>query len=171
MRTSCSRVDEVQLNQDIVAGTTIATTAYISTATAAQLSAAGTNYPAWTRQYTVMLDDVSQGVEAIHSLALQWTKGVPADPYDEAVAIEQHLRDPALFQYTLNPPQDRPQHLARRVLPDHEPQGLLPVLRVGDGIDAAQPQDPDPAGGWIRSRNSAGAERARRPAPGRGDHE
>ena len=42
-------VDEVQLNHDIVAGTTIATTAYISTATAAQLSAAGTNYPGWTR--------------------------------------------------------------------------------------------------------------------------
>ncbi len=99
-------VDEVQLNHDIVAGTTIATTAYIPTATAAQLSAAGTNYPGWTRQYTVMLDDVSQGVEAIHSLALQWIKGVPADPYDEAVAIEQHLRDPALFQYTLNPPQN-----------------------------------------------------------------
>ena len=53
-----------------------------------------------------MLDDVSQGVETIHSLALQWIKGVPADPYDQALAIEQHLRDPALFQYTLNPPQN-----------------------------------------------------------------
>jgi hypothetical protein len=69
------------------------------------LSAAGKNYPAWTNQYTVMDDEGSQ-VETIHNLALQWIKGVPADPYDWALAIEQHLRDPALFQYTLDPPQN-----------------------------------------------------------------
>jgi hypothetical protein len=103
--TQLLSVDDVQLDHDIVAGTTIATTAYIPTAAAAQLSAAGTNYPGWTSQYTVMDDQGSQ-VETIHSLAVQWIKGVPADPYDEALAIEQHLRDPALFQYTLDPPQN-----------------------------------------------------------------
>jgi hypothetical protein len=52
-----------------------------------------------------MQDDISQGVETITSMALQWTKGL-TDPYDEATAIEQHLRNPLLFQYTLTPPVD-----------------------------------------------------------------
>jgi hypothetical protein len=99
-------VDEVQLDQDIVAGTTVVTTAYVSTATEAQLRAAGTNYPAWTGQFTTMDDDLSQGVETIRNLAKQWTAAGPQDPYDEAIQIEDHLRDPTLFQYTLNPPQD-----------------------------------------------------------------
>jgi len=99
-------VDEVQLDHEIVAGTTIQTTAYISTATEAQLRAAGPNYPSWTSQYTAMTDDDSQGVETIRNLAQQWVSGGPTDPYDEALAIEQHLRSPALFQYTLNPPHD-----------------------------------------------------------------
>jgi Transglutaminase-like superfamily len=99
-------VDEVQLDQDIVAGTTVQTSAYVSTATEAQLRAAGTNYPAWTGQYTTIDDDFSRGVETIRNLAKQWIAAGPSDPYDEALAIEQHLRDPALFQYTLNPPQD-----------------------------------------------------------------
>ena len=104
--TQLLSVDSVELNHDIVAGTTISTTAYIPTATEAQLRAAGRNYPGWTDQYMVMDDDVSLGVEAIRKLALQWIEGVPADPYDEALAIEQHLRNPAFFQYTLTPPQN-----------------------------------------------------------------
>ena len=83
----------------------IQTDAYISTATEAQLRAAGKNYPSWTRQYTAMNDDASRGVETIRTLAQQWTVGI-SDPYDQAMAIEQQLRNPALFQYTLNPPQD-----------------------------------------------------------------
>ena len=98
-------VDAVQLDQDITAGTIVNTTAYISTASEAQLRAAGKNYPAWTSQYTVMDDDVTQGVETIRNLARQWIKGVATDPYDEALAIEQHLRNPVYFQYTLSPPQ------------------------------------------------------------------
>jgi Transglutaminase-like superfamily/Domain of unknown function (DUF4129) len=98
-------VDEVQLDQDITAGTTVKTTAYISTASEAQLRAAGGNYPKWTSQYTVMDDDVTQGVETIRNLARQWINGVATDPYDEALAIEQHLRNPVYFQYTLSPPQ------------------------------------------------------------------
>lgn len=98
-------VDEVQLGQEIKAGTVLQTSAEISTATAAQLRAAGTTYPAWTSPYTDMQDDISQGVETIRSLALQWTQGL-TNPYDEATAIEQHLRNSVLFQYTLTPPVD-----------------------------------------------------------------
>jgi transglutaminase-like putative cysteine protease len=99
-------VDQVQLDHEIVAGTTIQTSAYISTATEAQLRAAGKNYPSWTNQYTAMTDDGSHDRETIRNLAQQWVAGVPTDPYDEALAIEQHLRNPAFFQYTLSPPQN-----------------------------------------------------------------
>ena len=98
-------VDEVQLSHLITAGTEIQTSAYASTATVAQLRLAGKNYPSWTNQYTDLPDDSSSGVEAIQSLARQWTVGL-TNPYDEAVAIEQHLRNPVLYQYTLNPPAD-----------------------------------------------------------------
>jgi hypothetical protein len=99
-------VDEVQLERPIVVGTTVVTSAYTSTATAAQLRAAGINYPSWTNQYTVMQDDVGLNVEAIRNVARQWTAGGPTDPYDEALEIQQQLRDPTHFQYTLNPPQE-----------------------------------------------------------------
>jgi hypothetical protein len=103
--TDLLTVDEVQLNHLIAAGTAIQTSGYASNATAAQLRSAGKNYPSWTKQYTQMPDDVSQGVETIRSVAQQWTLGL-TNPYDEAVAIEQHLRNPAFFQYTLDPPVD-----------------------------------------------------------------
>jgi transglutaminase-like putative cysteine protease len=96
-------VDSVQLDAD--SGATLQTVSLVSTATAAQLSAAGTNYPAWTRQYTELDDDGTRGVETIRSLATQWTAG-RTDPYDEAIAIETHLRNRTLFQYTLDPPAD-----------------------------------------------------------------
>jgi transglutaminase-like putative cysteine protease len=98
-------VDEVTLDQDIVNGTQLQTSADISTATAAQLEAAGTAYPAWTKQYTALPDDATLGALTIQKLAKQWTAGM-TDPYADAIAIENHLRDPANFQYTLNPPQD-----------------------------------------------------------------
>jgi transglutaminase-like putative cysteine protease len=96
-------VDSVQLDNDPAAQITLQTTALISTATAGQLRAAGTNYPAFTSQYLSLNDDASQGAETIRALALQWTAG-QTNPYDQAMAIQQHLRNPALFQYTLNPP-------------------------------------------------------------------
>jgi hypothetical protein len=99
-------VDSVLLNGSQPGDTTtLQTIALVSTATAAQLSTAGTNYPAWTSQYTELNDDFTQGVETIHSLAERWTAGF-TDPYDQAIAIESHLRDPAYFQYTLDPPGD-----------------------------------------------------------------
>jgi transglutaminase-like putative cysteine protease len=96
-------IDEVTLGQAIVAGTTITTSGYISTATAAQLEAAGLKYPSWVGQYTTLDDDNNQ-VETIRSLAESWIVGVPHNPYDEAIAIENHLRNPLLYQYTLTPP-------------------------------------------------------------------
>ena len=103
--TELLTVDSVQLDAMSDNSPTLQTVALVSTATAAQLSAAGSNYPPWTEQYTELNDDSSQGLETIRSLAEQWTEGL-TDPYDKALAIEAHLRDPALFQYTLDPPTD-----------------------------------------------------------------
>jgi transglutaminase-like putative cysteine protease len=102
-QTSLLSVDSVALDREQVAETTIQTTAVISTATAAQLRAAGKNYPDFTKAYVALSDDATHGVEAIRALAAQWTAG-QTNPYDQALAIEQRLRNPALFQYTLNPP-------------------------------------------------------------------
>ena len=96
-------VDSVELEHDIVAATTVKTTALMSTASVAQLRAAGIQYPAFTKQYTQLGDDASKGVETIHQLAQEWTAG-QTTPYDQAAAIEQHLRNPQFFQYTLSPP-------------------------------------------------------------------
>jgi transglutaminase-like putative cysteine protease len=96
-------VDDVQLDQDIVNGTTVQSTALVSTATATQLEAAGTSYPSWTSPYTETKDDGTHSVETIANLAKQWTAGT-TNPYDEATAIQNHLRNPAFFQYTLDPP-------------------------------------------------------------------
>ena len=96
-------VDQVTLAQAIKSGTTITTTGYISTATAAELEGAGVQYPSWVGQYTTLDDDNNQ-VETIRNLAKSWIAGGPTDPYDEAIAIQNNLRNPALFQYTLSPP-------------------------------------------------------------------
>jgi transglutaminase-like putative cysteine protease len=98
-------VDSVQIDDTSSDSSTLQTVALVSTATAAQLIAAGTDYPAWTRQFTELDDDGTQGLETIRSLAGQWTSGL-TDPYDQAIAIEGHLRNPAFFQYTLDPPAD-----------------------------------------------------------------
>jgi transglutaminase-like putative cysteine protease len=102
-QTSLLSVDSVALDRDLIAETTIQTWATISTATETQLRAAGKNYPEFTKQYTELSDDSTHGAEAIRTLALQWAAG-QTNPYDQARAIEEHLRNPAFFQYTLNPP-------------------------------------------------------------------
>lgn len=99
-------VDSVQLERDLSSETTVKTTAVISTASVAQLRAAGTDYPVFTDQYVELPNDGSNGaaaVETIRAMAKAWTQGT-TNPYDEAIAIEQHLRDPVLFAYSLNPP-------------------------------------------------------------------
>ena len=102
-QTSLLSVNSVVLNQNDAGGTTIKTTSLISTATAAELRAAGIGYPQWVEQFTSIPEDVSRGAATITALAKEWTAGA-TDPYDQAVAIEQHLRNPRLFTYTLNPP-------------------------------------------------------------------
>ncbi len=97
-------VDSVQLQQSVDIATDIVTTGLISTATEAQLRAAGRSYPRWTSQFAGLSDDSTHGAATIRTLALQWVAG-QTNPYDQAIAIEQHLRDPAFFQYTLDPPQ------------------------------------------------------------------
>ncbi len=103
-QSSLLTVDSVQLDRDLTVQTTVQTSAQISTATVAQLRAAGINYPAFVKQYETLSDDSSNGVETIRALAQQWTAG-QTNPYDQAILIEQHLRNPAFFTYTLNPPQ------------------------------------------------------------------
>ena len=103
--TELLTVDSVQLDPTSDGSATLQTVALVSTATAAQLIAAGSNYPAWTDQYTQLDDDSTRGAETIRSMAVQWTSGL-TDPYDQAIAIEDHLRNPAFFQYTLDPPTD-----------------------------------------------------------------
>jgi hypothetical protein len=101
--SSLLSVDDVQLDQDIVNGTTVESTSLVSTASATQLEAAGKSYPAWTAPYTVAKDDGSHAIATITALAKQWTAG-QTNAYDEATAIQNHLRNPAFFQYTLDPP-------------------------------------------------------------------
>ena len=96
-------VDDVQLGQDILNGTTVQSTSLVSTATATQLENAGLNYPSWTSPYTETKDDGSHSIATIANLAKQWTSG-QTNPFDEATAIQNHLRNPAFFQYTLTPP-------------------------------------------------------------------
>ncbi len=96
-------VDSVQIYNGTNAGTTLHTTGWISKATAAQLRAAGTQYPGFVRQYLALPDDATHGVAVISRLAHLWTAGT-TNPYDEATAIETRLRDPAFYQYTLTPP-------------------------------------------------------------------
>ena len=104
-QTKLLTVDSVQLDPTSDGNSTLQTVALVSTATAAQLRAAGSDYPAWTDQYTQLDDDSTRGAETIRSLAVQWTSDL-TDPYDQAIAIEDHLRNPAFFQYTLDPPTD-----------------------------------------------------------------
>ena len=97
-------VDSVQAVQQI-AGTSFVTTATQSTASVAELRAAGENYPAFLQrdQFIDLPDDGTGGAKVIRALAQQWTQ-TDSNPYDKATRIENMLRDPHLFHYTLNPP-------------------------------------------------------------------
>jgi transglutaminase-like putative cysteine protease len=89
-----------------VAGSTFVASATQSTATAAQLRAAGTVYPSFiTRDgFLPLPDDGSGGAAVIRTLANQWAASA-GNAYDAATIIESKLRDPKLFHYTLKPPQ------------------------------------------------------------------
>ena len=75
-----------------------------STATAAQLARAGTVYPTWAKRYAQSLDTAylpRAVLNKIHTLALQAIAVAQPDPYDEATAIQNYLREN--YTYTLTP--------------------------------------------------------------------
>lgn len=91
------------------AGSYVATVEY-STASVAQLQAAGTDYPDWLKSYMTLPRDYRPPdvLAEIHDLALKVVRDAGLDPataspYDEATAIEEYLRGSA-FAYTLDPP-------------------------------------------------------------------
>jgi hypothetical protein len=96
-------VDQVRLTQRITASTQIKTTGTLSSASEEQLRSAGVNYPGFLQPYTQLSDDATQGLGVVRALAQQWTAGT-TNPYDAALQIQGHLRNPALFTYTLTPP-------------------------------------------------------------------
>ena len=98
-------VQEVDLESGRV--TSLQTAGLVSTATVAQLEAAGTDYPSWVvTQDDAPLAPKGSAAEtqtearAITQLARQWTAGT-TNAYDAASAIESHLR--LDFAYTLTP--------------------------------------------------------------------
>jgi len=81
-----------------------------STASAQQLRDASTTYPAFVRDAYLDLNPSTAADRAqiaqLKTLAGEWTVG-QTNPYDEAAAIESHLRDTTVFTYTLKPPKTR----------------------------------------------------------------
>ncbi|HVS50379.1 MAG TPA: transglutaminase domain-containing protein [Candidatus Dormibacteraeota bacterium] len=78
-----------------------------SSATDSALQSAGTNYPDWLQPYSTLPPSYrSPGVmRQIHDLAVSVVTAAGATtPYDEATAIQNYLRDPRNYTYTLTPP-------------------------------------------------------------------
>ncbi|HXA28752.1 MAG TPA: transglutaminase-like domain-containing protein [Candidatus Angelobacter sp.] len=83
------------------------TTGTQTTASANQLRAAGTDYPAFVRGTYLSLNPVTRSdfdqVATLTRIAKDWT-ATATTPYDAAAAIESRLRDTVTFTYTLKPP-------------------------------------------------------------------
>jgi transglutaminase-like putative cysteine protease len=77
-----------------------------SSATDAQLKAAGSNYPDWVQQFSTLPATGYRSADVmsyIHDLALKIVTDARAtNPYDEATAIQNYLRDPQNFTYKLS---------------------------------------------------------------------
>lgn len=96
-------VDAVSLNAAPNQVATLEAVGTIPTATADQLRSASDAYPDFVQPSRNIEDDGSGGLESLRHVAQQWTTGTH-DAYSAASAIEQHLRDPTAFRYTLSPP-------------------------------------------------------------------
>jgi transglutaminase-like putative cysteine protease len=96
-------IDSVSSTRSLV-GVSLITTGTVSTATADQLRNAGTAYPSFIQRegFVLLPDDQTGGAAQIRQLAAQWTVNA-TNAYDRASAIENHLRNPQLFHYTLDP--------------------------------------------------------------------
>jgi transglutaminase-like putative cysteine protease len=103
-RGSLLTVDSASATSAVV-GPPITAVGTVSTASAAQLRSAGTSYPGFiTRDGFLFLpDDATGGAAQVRSIAQQWTINA-VTAYDKAAAIENRLRNPQLFRYTLSPP-------------------------------------------------------------------
>ena len=164
-------VDEVDLPAQTIRS--IETGGSASTATVAQLESAGTDYPSWVESDAAPL--VGKGASAtataeaavIASLAKAWTLGT-TNPYDEAAAIESHLRSGA-FAYTLTPPRTPKGQWPIVYFLELQPPGVLPVLRQRDGRDAALAWHPDRAAERLRTRDVQRPVHRRPPADLPGD--
>ncbi|HEY1420200.1 MAG TPA: transglutaminase domain-containing protein [Candidatus Dormibacteraeota bacterium] len=79
-----------------------------SNASVADLQAAGTSYPDWVNQFANLPPSIYRPpavIDRITALARSIVSAAGAvTPYDQATAIENYLRDPANFSYTLDVP-------------------------------------------------------------------
>jgi len=104
--SSLATIDRLSsLNPPTSSGTYAVTVDY-STASAADLQAAGTAYPPWVEPYTTLPPYRSPAVlRRIQNLAEEVVAQAGATtPYAKATAIESYLRDLTHFTYTLTPP-------------------------------------------------------------------
>ena len=97
-----SDVTSLRPRDDLDEGDTYSVTGSVAVASAEQLRAAGTDYPAWvTDTYLALPDDLP---ERVGEKAVEVTDGA-ATPYDQAAAIEQYLRAfPNEFDVPETPP-------------------------------------------------------------------
>jgi hypothetical protein len=90
---------------------TFSSIATVSTASPNQLRTSGAVYPDFINNTYTNLNPVSSSdraqVATLVQVAKQWTVGT-TNAYDAASAIEAHLRDTAVFTYTLTPPATHP---------------------------------------------------------------
>jgi len=96
-------VDQVTPVTPPAPGAQIESIGMVPTAPEDKLRAAGTDYPGFTGALRSTGGDTSPGAAAIRGMALSWVRG-ETNPYDQARAIERHLRDPRVFTYDLSPP-------------------------------------------------------------------
>ena len=102
---SLTTIDRLSSVSPPVSTGTYNITVEYSSATDAELQAAGTAYPDWLASYASLPASgyrIAAVLDRIHKLALQVTAGA-ATPYDKAKAIEKYLR--GNYVYTLTPPQ------------------------------------------------------------------
>jgi transglutaminase-like putative cysteine protease len=99
-------IDRLQTDPPALAAGAYTVTVDQSTATEADLQAAGTSYPDWLAPYTTLPPTGYRSPEVlakIQALALKVVRAANATtPYDQAAAIEAYLRGPT-FSYTLKP--------------------------------------------------------------------
>lgn len=98
-------VQDVELD---VAVPEYTTGALVPTATEEQLRQATGDDPGFATDLASLPGGADPAdIAALRGVLAQWLHGVPDTRYDHAKAIEQHLRDPAEFRYTLSPPVTR----------------------------------------------------------------